>query len=848
MFNFKNYKTAADLTKKINPQDIPGATIEQKAAYISEYLDKEIGERLKSGEIDIDTAYKLLSETKVVGVPENFDFLEKYRFNISQLLQQASFIKSEMSETGLSPEQISQLIIRKLLERVNQVFIPELVELNRTSKRSSDEALRLLTNLTTYEDPEQISSIKLFISREIEREINEVVNEFKDIRDRALKIQGFDDSDLLIMLTHTPVESLKVIFPNRRKTGGTPLPSKFTDPEVVRQVEFANEEVQKLARKVTMKGDAGWSKVLGLSEKLSQEELEKWKRLVDHPIKFNLYEIVKNAGLMSAGLNEDRTEKPEVVKQAGFRNPLLREKYYSVFKPQLDPSTGRPFLSESEMRYMDERFGGKSPNELPYDMDERLDFIKRSQSGLRNRYALDRLYEFISEGYDGQQLKSLVLSNNIPLDQAGLAIQFYFRVICKSDRDLFLRDLRTLGLEEHYGAISEAGLEVDQNYEAVRLTVNSNQEYKIIKVLRNEFGIDAVPFPVLIPVPTDCPTNTENFDIDFMIFVDVLDYIDPETFQPKITQKAVFVGEYFGFNSDKEKEIVDRGRPWVTPEGKVFTPPPKISTVTGDVLKTYSPLEPGKKSREGHIYDLKTMWKKFTYNTVSHIMGADALYFDDADLKIPYKSIAQKLDDKDIIYNYSGCSNANDLCKAKKMIENSTDFELKENLNNPEYHRRNVYNEKNKCIRLVDSIIINFKFQKVLRKVKKEFIGKSGFDRQTMFFHKEYMDSLRTNIQNALRILSSNKSTMQEKLSAQQAIESNQAEMRSLEYSPLYTFKQRYEELLRQPEIAGTLNQLNKLREAILSEDVEPTLSNVRVLMLQIDEGIFGFVPNPEQS
>ena len=100
MFNFKNYKTAADLTKKINPQDIPGATIEQKAAYISEYLDKEIGERLKSGEIDIDTAYKLLAETKVIGVPPSLDFLEKYRYNISQLLQQASFIKSEMSKKG----------------------------------------------------------------------------------------------------------------------------------------------------------------------------------------------------------------------------------------------------------------------------------------------------------------------------------------------------------------------------------------------------------------------------------------------------------------------------------------------------------------------------------------------------------------------------------------------------------------------------------------------------------------------------------------------------------------------------------------------------------------------------
>lgn len=847
MFNFKNYKTAADLSKKINPQDIPGSTIEQKAAYISEYLDKEIGERLRSGEITIDTAYKLLAETKVVGIPESLDFLEKYRSNISQLLQQASFIKSEMSETGLDKEQISQLILKKLLERANQVFIPELIELNRTAKRSSDEAIRLLSNLTSYEDPNQIASIKLWISREIEREINEIVNEFKDIRDRALKIKDFDDSDLLVMLTHTPIESLKVIFPDRRKTGDTPLPSKFNDPEVVRQVEFANDEVQKLSRKVTMKGDAGWTKVLGLSEKLPQEELEKWKRLIDHPIKFNLYEIVKNSGLMSAGMNETRTESPETVKRAGFRDPVLRQKYYDIFKPVYDPSTGRPFLSESEMRYMDEKFGGQDPSNFAFDVDSRLNFIKRSQADGRTKYKLDRLYEFINNGYDGQQLKALVLSDNYVLDQAGLAIQFYYKIICKSDRDLFLRDLRTLGLEEHYGAMSEVGLQVDESYEAARLTVNSRQEYKIIQILREQFGIDAVPFPVLIPVPTDCPTNTENFDIDFMIFVDVLDYIDPETSKPKITQKAVFVGEYFGFNSDKEKEIVDRGKPWVTPDGKIFTPPPKISTVTGEVLKTYSPLVPGQKAREGHIYDLKTQWKKFTYDTVSHIMGTDSLYFDSADLKIPYKSIAQKLDDKDIIYNYSGCSSSNNLCKAKKMIEDSLDFELKENLNNPEYHKNIVYSEKNKCIRLIDSIAINLKFQQVLRRAKKDFIGKAGFDRQTIFFHQEYMKSLQTNIQNAVRVVSSKKASMQEKISAQQIIERNQAEMKTLEYSPLYAFKQKYEELLSQPEIAGKLNQLSGLRQAILDEEVEATLENIRSLILQIDEGLFGFVPNPEQ-
>ena len=37
---------------------------------------------------------------------ENFDFLEKYRFNISQLLQQASFIKSEMNPSNSAPTSV----------------------------------------------------------------------------------------------------------------------------------------------------------------------------------------------------------------------------------------------------------------------------------------------------------------------------------------------------------------------------------------------------------------------------------------------------------------------------------------------------------------------------------------------------------------------------------------------------------------------------------------------------------------------------------------------------------------------------------------------------------------------
>ena len=40
MFNLNKHVLAADLSTKVSPEDIPGRTVEEKAAYISEYLDR----------------------------------------------------------------------------------------------------------------------------------------------------------------------------------------------------------------------------------------------------------------------------------------------------------------------------------------------------------------------------------------------------------------------------------------------------------------------------------------------------------------------------------------------------------------------------------------------------------------------------------------------------------------------------------------------------------------------------------------------------------------------------------------------------------------------------------------
>ncbi len=843
MFNLKKHVSAADLSTKVSPEDIPGRTVEEKAAYISEYLDREIGEKLASGEIGIDAAYKLLAETKVTGVPQQFEFLEKYRSNITTLIQSACTIKEQLQQTGLDRNQISEIIIKKLLERVNQVFIPELIELSRTGKRNTPEATEILGRLPDYQDPDQISSIKTWISKEIQKEITEIIEEYKEIRSRALQIPNLDDSDLAVMISNSPVEALKILFPDRRKTSKEPLPSKFTDPSVVKSVEGINEEVQKLVKKTNVKGDTGWTKVLALSGKMGEEEISRWKKLIDHPVEFNLYSIVKNAGL----LNDVKSETPAVIRQSGFKNPELRNKFYQIFFPENDPNTGLPFLSESEIRYIDENFPGQRPKDIPFNIDRRMDAIKRSQIKLKDNYAKNRLYEFIQEGYDGPGLGKLVHSESLALDQTGLAIQFYYRSVCKGNITDFRNALRDIGLLDLYEALASSTQKPDPNYDSLGLTTRSTEEARIIQILRDEFGIDAIPYQVLVPIPTDCPTNANNFDIDFMVYVDVLEYIDPVTFQPVIKPKVMFVGEYFGYDSDSLKTIVDRGKPWLDPDGNVYTPPDKISKTTGQVMKTFDPIVPGAKVREGDIYKLKTLWKKRTYSTLAHLVGTEALSFDEDDLKIPFNSIAQKLDEKSIIYTYSGCSTSNNFCKAKKMIENSVDFELQANLDNPEYSKMIVNDDKRKCIRAIDSAILHYKLQNALKQARQEFIGKAGFDRQTIKEHHDYVQSIKNNIDNGSRIILSPNASAEQKMSAQMMIEANQKDLITLENSPLKTFKSRIDEILAERQHVEKLQQFEELKNAIENGRMSADLNELRRLLIEIDEGIFGFVPDPEK-
>ena len=134
-----------------------------------------------------------------------------------------------------------------------------------------------------------------------------------------------------------------------------------------------------------------------------------------------------------------------------------------------------------------------------------------------------------------------------------------------------------------------------------------------------------------------------------------------------------------------------------------------------------------------------------------------------------------------------------------------------------------------------------------MKQAKKEFIGKAGFDRATIKEHHDYVESIKHNIDNASRIIVSPNSSVEQKMSAQGMIEANQRDLDTLENSPLKVFKARFDEILSENEHASKLQQFSQIRGAIESGNMPADLNELRKLLLEIDEGIFGFVPDPEK-
>ena len=78
-------------------------------------------------------------------------------------------------------------------------------------------------------------------------------------------------------------------------------------------------------------------------------------------------------------------------------------------------------------------------------------------------------------------------------------------------------------------------------------------------------------------------------------------------------------------------------------------------------------------------------------------------------------------------------------------------------------------------------------------------------------------------------------------------IEANQRDLITLENSPLRTFKSRVDEILTEKIHAEKLQRFEELKSAIESGRMSADLGELKNYLIEIDEGIFGFVPDPEK-
>ena len=86
MFNLRRIKKAVDVSKKVNPKDIPGTTLEEKARYISDKLNNAVATEFLEGR---KTEQQIIDMLSGETAPENIEQVK----NIAK-----SFIKLHLKQ------------------------------------------------------------------------------------------------------------------------------------------------------------------------------------------------------------------------------------------------------------------------------------------------------------------------------------------------------------------------------------------------------------------------------------------------------------------------------------------------------------------------------------------------------------------------------------------------------------------------------------------------------------------------------------------------------------------------------------------------------------------------------
>ena len=867
MFNHKLYKYAIELDQPFNPENVPGATGLEKIQNLAQILADKIGPILD----DPDMAYKLVSNSSFTDVKPELRFLEKYTAPITKLIKDVQSVKSQLYVSGLSEIQIQQIIISKLLEVAQQKFIPELVEIMRTGKRSNVD---VLDKLTTYQQQEEIKTIREFISREIQREKRDFLQRFQQIKEKSGQIPGFNIDHLQTLVMYPEYNKGKKILLSSNEFA--------SDGNAKKQIEIVADEISQLDKEIKrLPAVSVWRQILSLQDSLP--ERDKWISLVPDPISWSLQAFVG----LSSGQTSAETAN---IRRSDSRDPAVAEELQKFFTPRTYLTGSQlPFMSHDDYDFLVANAEYFPPNTDFQNIDlrkirlsfppgvqrdtqvlARIEDIARKQVFLKDRFILQQLSDLVNDDYDGPNILQVIRDrkseNYVQLsDEVGQKLQYFFETVCRGRKSDFALYLQKIFKEEEADLVfSDTKKLPDTRYQSLGFSFLSGGEQKICSILREDYHLDAVPMPVEVPIPEDCPTNTYNFKVDFLISAPV--YLgEDENGIPKIEPRVMFAAEYTDWQGGQKSTLPNRGKDWLDPDGKMvnFTP---VDPETGELLQNWSN---DVQVTGQQVYDLRTKWKKRTYEVIGHLIGTDTLMFTDKHVAMPWR-IGEELDEKNIVYSSKYCSadaipaenstekrkwSANDgrfvsktdkrlkeRCYGLKMLK-LRDQKMHDIYASPEYVD-NVYdNPVEICVRLVDCNIAKVKIDEGIRQVKSEFIGKGGFDGPTMKAHMDYRDELVVRKNQIDRILSGGVSINKEKrIQLDDEREEIMKELTQYRNSPLSAFKTRLEEVISQGVIFEKIQALEQIKVELRSGQFVPNLAQLRVRISEIDKAILPYI------
>ena len=783
MFNLHHFKKAQ------NVESIPGSDVEQKA----EYLETQISQISKK--------------------PDEVKFPELRKFNASVDELRTYALGLISSQPGDDVNQKIQSIITDLQNRLDNEFVPALAKLRSQKSRPTTD----IAPLTKYKSEEERRAITSFINQEIDsvrrqcygyflKAKNEINEEYPNITDYIIK-------QLVI-------------------SGKYAISSHLSLEINLESLTFANEKINGV--KIWIKGMQGnqrpWNRILSLHPEIKEfTDFEYWESLEYTPIVFNLEEIVKFFD-PSFGEQIDISKMPRNEDGKTVISTQSTDELYSYFYRENDDN-GNPLSPEQK-----EQNAIKILSALLVDSDY------DSPEGIRSLVGISLLADDIS-GLDLEE-NQFNKGGWFFTNPHANKIQYFFKSsrICSNNIKTFQDKLRS-SEDERISVLADAlnvkdGIKQypDTRYKELKLKFLSKAERDIVEKLRKDYGLDAIPFPVTVPIPTDCPTNKIQFVIDFVLTCDVLIDIDEDTKEPIYKSQVIFIGEYYGVDNTTLMDIKDDGVPWVKPDG---SEPVYRDKNAKNVYK----VEAGQKTAIKAYYNLKSEWKDFTYRCIGDMIGTASLSLNENDLDTP-ETMMKKLDSLNIIYNSR-------LCGGSKYAGCKALYRLKEEAPNSDLTKKYTYVDllreqfdglKYRSARVIDCVILRVQMDGALNQMKQEFAmanpySETGFNRQTLWSHVEYMENLSKTEEQIERRYKRTRSDEDH-----EALKWFRQESQLMENSPIIELKRRMQEKLSSGPVAQKLESLENLKQMILRDAIKPSLTELNSILSEIDNGFSGYI------